>query len=449
MAPLLADVVQVTVPETPEAARIDPQYRADRAADIVIDLISRLVPGPIVLVVEEAHWADGASAHLLDRVAFATDGRPWAVVAVRRGDTGGFAPESGTSVVLGPLPNEVIERLVIAATEATPLRPHEVAAVVERAEGNPLFVEEVTRLALGSGSMEQLPESVQAAMSTQIDQLPPPVRRILRYCAVLGRSFRREVLERTLTAEDVSLETTDLTALASFLVDEGDNRLQFRNSLVRDAAYEGLAYRIRARIHRAAGEVLEGISTDLDADSPTLVLHFARAGDAPRTWRYAQMAGDLARRSYANADAADHFETALEMSRRSPTSPTTTERNSGHASVSCASSPGCSRSRWTPTGAPRGSCATTRSPAPRCSTARRRSTPAPVELTHGDARRRSGPAHPRRRRRGRGRHHRPPRQPDRAHPRGAGAPGGREGAGRRRPSRVPVRSATGAASCWP
>ena len=318
MAPLLADVVQVTVPETPEAARIDPQYRADRAADIVIDLISRLVPGPIVLVVEEAHWADGASAHLLDRVAFATDGRPWAVVAVRRGDTGGFAPESGTSVVLGPLPNEVIERLVIAATEATPLRPHEVAAVVERAEGNPLFVEEVTRLALGSGSMEQLPESVQAAMSTQIDQLPPPVRRILRYCAVLGRSFRREVLERTLTAEDVSLETTDLTALASFLVDEGDNRLQFRNSLVRDAAYEGLAYRIRARIHRAAGEVLEGISTDLDADSPTLVLHFARAGDAPRTWRYAQMAGDLARRSYANADAAGHFETALETSTKVP-----------------------------------------------------------------------------------------------------------------------------------
>ena len=75
---------------------------------------------------------------------------------------------------------------------------------------------------------------------------------------------------------------------------------------------------MRARIHRTAGEVLEGVSTDLDADSPTLVLHFARAGDAHRTWRYAQKAGQLARRSYANADAAEHFETALEASRRIP-----------------------------------------------------------------------------------------------------------------------------------
>ena len=437
------------MPNTPEADRIDPQYRADRAADVVIDLISRLVPGPIVLVVEEAHWADGASAHLLDRVAFATDGRPWAVVAVRRGDTGGFAPESGTSVVLGPLPNEVIERLVIAATEATPLRPHEVAAVVERAEGNPLFVEEVTRLALGSGSMAQLPESVQAAMSTQIDQLPPPVRRILRYCAVLGRSFRREVLERTLTAEGVTLETTDLTALASFLEDEGDNRLQFRNSLVRDAAYEGLAYRIRARIHRAAGEVLEGISTDLDADSPTLVLHFARAGDA---------ASDLALRTDGRRAGA----TLLRQRRRGRplrdgpgdehagcrTSPTTTVRSCGHGSVSCASSPGCSRRRWTPTGEPHGSCATTRWPAPRCSTARRPCTPALVSCARRCASW-GGPGASSTAPTGQGV---APSSASTVSPRGSASSRSAWGTrkrGRRRLRPGPARSATAAASCWP
>ena len=149
MAPLLADITQVDVPGTPEADRIDPQYRGDRAADVVIDLLGRLMPGPLVIVVEEAHWADGASAALLDRVAFATAGRPWAVLVVRRGETGGFAPESGVGVVLGPLAPDVVERLVHAATEATPLRPHEVAAIVERAEGNPLFVEEVTRLGDG------------------------------------------------------------------------------------------------------------------------------------------------------------------------------------------------------------------------------------------------------------------------------------------------------------
>ena len=210
MAPLLADVVHVGVPDTPEADRVDPQYRADRVADVVVELLDRVVPGHLAVVVEDAHWADGASVHLLGRLASATAGRPWAVLVVRRDDGGGFVPASGTRLVLDPLPPDVVERLVIAATEATPLRPHEVAAVVAKAGGNPLFVEEVTRLALGAGSLDELPESVQAAMGAQVDELPPAARRILRYCAVLGLSVRREVLEGTLAADGLSLDDATL-----------------------------------------------------------------------------------------------------------------------------------------------------------------------------------------------------------------------------------------------
>jgi tetratricopeptide (TPR) repeat protein len=317
-APLLADVAQVSVPPTPEADRIDPEFRADRVADVVIDLVERLVTGPFAILVEEAHWADGASVHLLERVAAASAGRPWAVVCVRR-DTGtGFDPEGGTRVTLDPLPPDVIEQIVNAATEATPLRPHEVAAIVERADGNPLYVEEVTRMTRGTGSVDLLPESLQAAMSAQIDQLSPVSRRVLRYAAVLGRSFRREIVNATLTADGLQVDPATYDELHSFLEPDGRHRLQFRNSLVRDAAYEGLAYKLRARLHQTAGEVLERMSTDLDVDSPTLALHFERSGDAPRTWRYAQRAGALARRSYANADAADQYQTALDVSRRVP-----------------------------------------------------------------------------------------------------------------------------------
>ena len=135
------------------------------------------------------------------------------MIAVRRGEEGGFAPSVGTHVTLEPLPNEVMERLVIAATEATPLRPHEVAAVVDRAQGNPLFVEEVTRVALDTGSLDALPESVQAAMSAQIDLLHPDARRVLRYCAVLGRSFRVEVLRRTLATDGLVADAAVLSSL--------------------------------------------------------------------------------------------------------------------------------------------------------------------------------------------------------------------------------------------
>lgn len=318
MAPLLADVVQVSVPTTPEADRIDPQFRPDRVADVVIDLVDRLVEGPLVVVVEEAHWADGASSHLLERFANATAGRPWLVVAVRRPTSGGFVPEWATTVTLEPLADEPLRQLVLAATDAAPLRPHEVDAIVARAEGNPLFVEEVTRMARGPGSLDTLPESLQAAMGRQIDELDPTARRVLRHTAVLGRSFRRAILGATLAADGLDVDGATVESLGDFLVPDGPERLRFRNSLVRDAAYEGLPFRLRSRLHRVAGEVLERLSEDLDADAPTLALHFDRAGDATRTWEYARRAGALARRSHANADAADHLEVALAVARRVP-----------------------------------------------------------------------------------------------------------------------------------
>ena len=318
MAPLLADVAQVDVPATPEVEALDPQYRAVRLADTVVQLVERTLPGRVVLVAEDAHWADAASAALLDRVARAADQRPWAVVVTRRPDAGGCAPADGARVELEPLAPAVIERLVIAATEATPLRPHEIAAVVDRAQGSPLYVEEVTRVAVGTGSLDALPESVGAAMGTLIDALPPHARRILRYCAVLGRSFRVAMLQEVLAADELELTPDVLAALDAFLEEAGPGRMRFRNSLVRDAAYEGLAFRSRTRMHRVAGQTLERITTDPEADAPILALHFWYAGDAERTWIYARMAGEEARRAYANVDAIEQYERALEASRRVP-----------------------------------------------------------------------------------------------------------------------------------
>ena len=316
MSPLIADVAHVEVPSTPEADALDPQFRPDRLADVLVDLVGRMVPGAILLIAEEAHWADVASAHLLDRIASATRGRPWAVVSVRRGMEGGFVPTSGVTITLGPLPPDVMERLVIEATEAAPLRPHEVQAIVDRAEGNPLFVEEITRVARTAGTTGTMPDSLQAAMAAQIDVLEPTERRILRTAAVLGRSFRREVLRETLSADGLTRDPGRLTQLSDFLDSDGPDRLRFRNSLVRDAAYEGLAYKTRTRLHRAAGLAMERLSADLVSDAPTLSLHFSRAGDDERTWTYGRMAGAAARRAYANADAAAQYELALDAARR-------------------------------------------------------------------------------------------------------------------------------------
>lgn len=318
MAPLLADLLQVAVPATPQADAIDPQFRPDQLASVVIALLEAVRPGPLGIVVEEGHWADAASTALLERLAEATAQHPWLLVVVRRDEGAGFAPAGGARVALGPLPDDVVRELVIAATVATPLRPHDVEAIVDRAAGSPLFVAEVVRTSLNLGEVEALPESIGAVLATQIDQLHPQTRRVLRYSAVLGRSFRRTVLREVLASDGIAVDRATIQDLAGFLDGDGASRYRFRNSLVRDAAYEGLAFRTRARLHARAGAAMERLSTNLDADAATLSLHFEAAGDSPRTLHYARRAADVARRTYANADAAALYQRAVEAARRVP-----------------------------------------------------------------------------------------------------------------------------------
>ena len=133
---------------------------------------------------------------------------------------------------------------------------------------------------------------------------------------MLGRSFRRLVLDAALAAEDRELDEPTWEELDRLLEPDGDTRLRFRNGLVRDVVYEALPYRTRARIHQMAGETIERVSADLTIDAEVLAEHFWRAGDEERTWRYSVDAADRARTVYANADAAMHLERALEVARR-------------------------------------------------------------------------------------------------------------------------------------
>jgi len=198
------------------------------------------------------------------------------------------------------------------------MRPHEIDEVVRRAGGNPLFVEEITRVFQEVGSLDSVPDNLHAALDAQIDALDPHSRRILRYASVLGRSFRTEVLNETISRDELVVDAATLARLESFLEPDGGGRLRFRNGMIRDAAYEGLAYRLRASLHAAAGRAVEKLSEDLEADADTLSLHFWRGGDDVSTWRYSNLAADRAARAYANVDAAVLYDRALEAARRLP-----------------------------------------------------------------------------------------------------------------------------------
>jgi class 3 adenylate cyclase/tetratricopeptide (TPR) repeat protein len=319
MLPLLADVAHVEVPDTPEASAIEPRFRMDRLADAVVRLLDLALAEPTVINIEDAQWMDEASAHLIARFTASADKRPWAILVSRRGHQDGFLPPEGRTFKLGNLTPEEAEELVIAATMATPLRPHEINTIVARCGGNPLFLEEILRVVRETGSTHELPDSLGTVVSAGIDALPPLTRTVLRYCSVFGRSFRVATVQRILDEDDLELDAGTRELLSGFLEEPGEGRLRFRTAMVRDVAYDGLSFRRRRDLHlRAAAAIEEESVGHPDDAADQLAMHYSLGGDNERTWHYARIAADRAMRSYAVVEAAAQYEAALDSVRRLP-----------------------------------------------------------------------------------------------------------------------------------
>ncbi len=314
LAPLVADVTMIDIPSTPEVDQIDPKFRQDRTADLLMELFGIVCDGPVFFEVEDGHYMDEASSHVMKRLAQATEEQPWLVLTTRRDESGGFDP-GGVEIELAPLSDDEARQLILDATAAAPLRPHDVDAIVQRAGGLPLFLVEIIGAVRAAGEVGTLPESLDAVVSAQIDALPPLARRLLRFASVLGRSFRVSILNQLLEEEGIRLDTATRPALADFLdPDEGD-RLRFRHGMIRDVAYGGLSFKRRRELHLRAAENFER------ADSPESVadllsLHYSIAGVAEKAWNYSRIAGSQAQAAYANVDAASYYVRALESAKR-------------------------------------------------------------------------------------------------------------------------------------
>ena len=317
--PLIADVVHVEVPNTDEVDAIDPRFRSERLADAVEQLLAAALPRPAVLVVDDAQWLDDASVELLARLAINAAERGWSLAVMRRDQPGGFEPAGAITVSLGPLPAADSHALVNALTATAPLRPDDVAAIVNRAGGNPLYLQELVKAVRAVGGHDELPESLDGAVAVQIDRLAPLPRRILRFAAVLGRTFPSSVLDAVLAAEQLDADAAADAELADFLVRDGKRELRFRDALVQEVAYAGLSYARRRQLHALAGEAIERLNRrHPERAADVLGLHYQRAQRHAKAWHYGRIAADAAAQAYANSEAAVHYERALESARRLP-----------------------------------------------------------------------------------------------------------------------------------
>ncbi|MEM8704866.1 MAG: adenylate/guanylate cyclase domain-containing protein [Actinomycetota bacterium] len=314
LVPLLALPFGAEVEATTEADAIEPEYRRQVLGRTMIEFLEVVVPVDSVLVFEDLQWIDEASAALLTTIAEHVTRSDWLLVTTRRDDAG-WRPDGLEPVVpltLDPLTDTDIRRLIIDASSRS-LPDAQIRTITEQAGGNPLFAVELSR-AIAENASTEMPDSVEALLANRIDQLDPASRLYVRIVAVLGLDVSLAEIDAVVEAEAPGL-LPDLPSIRHVLEPRGDQRLGFTNTLYRDAAYEGLPYKRRRRLHRVAAEVLDvsfAEESSALASASLLAFHYSESGDHLEAWSYGVLAGDLARMQWANQNAAAAYERALE-----------------------------------------------------------------------------------------------------------------------------------------
>jgi tetratricopeptide (TPR) repeat protein len=304
------------VPPTRESVELGEQFRKARLAAVTVEVLRAALPDRTALVVEDSHLMDDASADVVAQLVDDLEGRAWLLLVTRRDVDGGFIPGPGGRISrlrLGPLDPAAALTFVQAAVDDHPLTAAAVDTLAVRSGGNPLFLEALVLEASRSGSLTELPESVEGLVTSAIDRLDPEARRVLRYAAVLGTTVDEEVL-------DVLLDGTDgiriAGRLSDFLVRERPGRLRFRNGLLRDVAYEGLPFSRRRLLHEQVGETIEGTARSPEEQAELLSQHFFQAGRPEKAWHYSVLAGERALSKFAHREAVDHLARAAQSAPR-------------------------------------------------------------------------------------------------------------------------------------
>lgn len=320
--PLIGIAAGLDLPATAEIDQLDPEVRRTRLESATSDVLGRLLPTPLVMVLNDVQFMDEATLGLVRRLAADVVNRPWLLILTRRPGTPCpvDADPNVMTIELQPLPESAAAELLGVATDAQPLPAHRLRQLAERAGGNPLFLTQLVRAAASGADLDQLPDSLEGMIAAQIDRLPSIRRRWLRSASVLGMTVDPDWLAAMLAGSDLENETW--AGLEEFITMSRDSRLHFAHHLVRLAAYEGLPYRRRAELHARAAEILESeLGEHADNDAALLSLHCLHGQRYPEAWRYARLAGDQARAQYALAEAAECYRRALTAATKVPALP--------------------------------------------------------------------------------------------------------------------------------
>ena len=287
---------------------------------------------PLLVVVEDVHWADRSTRDLLSFLFTRGLRGPAAVVASYRSDdlhrrhplratAAQWARVAGVQrVQLGPLPDQDVRRLVAAltSTQRGALDEAEVHAIVARAEGNAFFAEElVGAAARGDGRTGGLPDDLADLLLVRLDRLDDAAREVSRAAACAGRQVSHALLAAVVSLDDDELDRALRVAVEqNVLTQVGDDSYAFRHALLAEAVRDDLLPGERVRLHAAYTRAL--LDRRVEGTAAELARHARAAHQDDVALRASVQAGDEALSVGGPEEAAQHYETALGLLAHDP-----------------------------------------------------------------------------------------------------------------------------------
>lgn len=307
-------------PQASEANAEDDSHPAERKRHeqaLLCELIAGLGRGkPLLLWVDDLHWADAATLETLARLV--AQGGPVLLLATSRQTLPPALAHSGMAeMALAPLSTHAARELVQALAGAQALNEAWQAAIVSRADGVPLFVEELTRAWL-AGLGEQVPDSLWDVLAARLDSLGP-AKHIAQLAAAIGRDFSDALLRALGEPADRVADGLEALLRSGLLRRQRNGAYHFKHALVRDAAYQSLAQAERRAIHARLAQVLRThFAQRLQAHPEILAHHLSEATDpgAAQAWL---AAGRQAADRSAHAEALHDFQAGLVALQALPT----------------------------------------------------------------------------------------------------------------------------------
>ncbi|MBZ9850368.1 AAA family ATPase [Mesorhizobium sp. CA14] len=341
LMPLLYHVLGLGDPDA-TLQHVEPEQLRRQILYAVRTIIEqRLALSPLLIVVEDLHWADAASLEALRFVMDRLERTRLMLLVTHRPapdhDQLDSTRVSHTALRLSPLSSDDGRRLLAALFGESWVSSTGslVAQILERAGGNPLFVEEIVRGLIDRGVLVRegqrwrtaageiatgIPATIQAMLLARVDRLPPEVRRLAQEAAVIGPRFDATLL-KAVAVDPGRLEAGCELLCDAEIIEEvagsgsvSSQSYRFTQTLLQDVIYQNLLLQRRTDIHGRVGAALEKLCGDKPErleDLTALGHHFAQSAERERGAHYLQAAGDRARMIYANDDALRFYERAL------------------------------------------------------------------------------------------------------------------------------------------